>query len=54
MALLCYNGARECDGCGWCFDHDPYEVADDNIDDLFDQQRDKELIENGYHRNGNT
>lgn len=45
MALVCYNGAKECDGCGYCFDRDPYEVEDDNIDTLFDQKREKELID---------
>ena len=37
MALICYNRAKECDGCGYCFDYDPYEIEDDNIDDLFDK-----------------
>ena len=51
MALICYNGSKECDGCGYCFDYDPYEIEDDNIDDLFDRKRDKEVIENGYSEN---
>lgn len=51
MALICYNRAKECDGCGYCFDYDPYEIEDDNIDDLFDRKRDKEVIENEYSEN---
>ena len=51
MALICYNRAKECDGCGYWFDYDPYEIEDDNIDDLFDKKRDKEVIENEYSEN---
>lgn len=45
MALICYNGSKECDGCMWCYDNDPYEIEDDNIDELYDSYRDKKLLD---------
>lgn len=44
MALLCYNGTKECDGCMWCYDHDPYEIKELDEDFEFDSKREKELI----------
>lgn len=44
MALLCYNGTKECDGCQWCYDHDTYyESKNDDVDLLYDISRDKSL-----------
>lgn len=44
MALLCIHAGRECDGCMRCYDEYTCENIDDEIDILFDRQRDLDLI----------